>query len=394
MVANMKIIQICEQFKPSIGGVQNHVYFLSHELSKRHLIKVFTSDLIEGINLSSKPPSYEKISDTFEVYRFKTYPPYYISYVRAWGAMPFLIQKLVASNADLIHSHSFVAIHTNVTSILSKLKKKPFVLTIHTYGKNLSSFYANMFVNFYNSSIGRITLELADKIIVLSSEAEEYFLQLGVYKEKIQVIPNAVNYEQFANFHTTANFKQQYNIDGKVVLFVSNLQKRKGAQHLIKVIPQIIQELPNTNFVIVGEGPYRKYLENLSNRLQIKNKIIFTGHLSPKKLLEAYHAADVFVLPSAFEGLPTVILEAMASGVPVVASKVGGIPSVIQNGITGFLVNYGDMEQIAEAVTNILSSEKLAKLMGKNGKKISKNYAWSIIYKKIEDVYREVVLSR
>jgi len=387
----MKIIQICEQFKPSIGGVQNYVYALSHELSKRHNVTVFTSDLIEGLDLTLKPPSYEKISDNFNIYRFKTYPPYYISYVRAYGMIPPLIRNLAKSDVDLIHSHSFIAIHTNAAALLSKLKKNPFVLTIHSFGENPSNFYSDMFTKVYNSSIGKITLKFADKVIVLSSEAKVYFLQLGVDEEKIRIVPNGIDYKRFANFHPKVNFKQRYSINGKVVLFVSNLQQRKGAQYLLKAAPQILREVPNTSFVIVGDGPYRKYLEDLSNRLHIKNKVIFTGSLSDQELLEAYHIADVFVLPSAFEGLPTVILEAMASGVPIVATKVGGIPSIVQDGITGFLINYGDTKQIAEAVINILSDESLAQKMGENGKRISKNYDWQIICKKIEDVYQEVI---
>ena len=388
----MRIIQVSYRFPPAIGGVENHVYNLAYRLSEEHKVTVFTSD-IENIGLfkiQRVNKSYEKLSDNLDVFRLRAYPPG-IPYAMTYAMIPSLIRKLAGSHVDVIHTHGYIALHSDVTSIISKLKETPLVLTVHAYGDRLSNRYKNLFSRLYNSTMGKAILNYAGKIIVLDPKALRYFLNLGVEKEKIQVIPNGIEYNKFAKSQLSRDFRQKYDINGKIVLFVGQLQQRKGVQHLFRSAPQILKEVPDANFFIVGDGGFKKNLVEISNNLGIKGRVKFTDFLPIEELLEVYASADVFVLPSAFEGLPTVILEAMASGKPIVATNVGGISSIVKEGVNGFVIDYENLEQLAKSITIILTDEKLAKIMGENGREIAKNCDWSVISKKIEHVYQEVL---
>jgi glycosyltransferase involved in cell wall biosynthesis len=388
----MKIIQVCEHFRPAVDGLTNHVYNLSYNLSKKHEITVFTSDIVNGniLKIKRAAKNYEKVSDTFEVFRFKAYPPA-MPYAKTYATIPSLIRNLFKSDADVIHTHSYMLLHSDITSVVSKLKKTPLVLTVHAYGSMLSNPYKDLLAKLYNSTTGKVILNCADKIIALNPEALIYLSDLGVEDKKIELIPNGIDYGKFANPNSTTGFREKYDLNGKIILFVGLLQERKGVQHLLNSAPQLLKAVPDANFIIVGDGELKRDLKRLSERLEISDKVKFTGFLPDKELLEAYASADVFAFPSAFEGLPTVIIEAMASGKPVVATNVGGIPSLVKDGITGFLVNYGDVNQLANVMTTILKDESLAKRMGENGRKAAKDYDWSIIGKKVEKLYQKVI---
>ena len=390
----MRIIQVCERFPPSIGGLENHVYNLSHELSLRgHQVTVLTSDIknISFLKIDRADNPYEKITDNFEVYRFKAYPPG-VPYASAYGIIPSLIKKLMKSKPDIIHIQSYMLIHSDITSILSKMRNIPTILTVHTFGDAPPRPHLGALMQFYIHTMGKINLKFASKIIVLVPDAVEYISKLGIGKEKICVIPNGIDYNRFLTMPSPYEFKRDYKIAGKMVLFVGGLSPRKGIQHLIKAMPKILRENPYTTLVIVGvDYGFLNHLKDLSHELGVGNKVLFTGHVTNERLLESYSACDVFVLPSEREGLPTVILEATASGKPVVATNVGGNPYVINNGITGFLVEPKNEEQLADSIIKLLLDENFARKMGNNGKKIARNYDWRVIAEKIENVYKRVI---
>ena len=390
----MKIIQVCERFPPSIAGLENHVYNLSYELSLRgHQVTVLTSDIknIGFLKIDRADKPYEKITDNFEVYRFKAYPPG-IPYASAYGIIPSLIKKLIKSKPDIIHIQSHMLIHSDITSILSKMKKIPSILTIHTFGDAPPRPHLGMLMKFYIQTLGKINLKFVSKIIVLTPNAAEYISQLGIDKEKICIIPNGVNCNNFLNMPSPYRFKKNYKIDGEMILFVGGLSPRKGVQYLIKAMPKILREIPDTTLVIVGiDWGFQSYLEVLSNELGVVNKVLFTGPVSNERLLEAYSACDVFVLPSEREGLPTVILEAMASGKPVVATNEGGNPYVIDDGVTGFLIDYGDDTKLADSIIKLLLDENLARKMGNDGRSVVKKYSWKRIAEETEMVYEAVL---
>ena len=392
----MRIIQVCEKFPPSIGGLENHVYNLSYELSLRgHQVTVLTSDIknISFFKIGRSDKTYEKITDNFEVYRFRAYPPN-IPYAGIYATIPSLIKKLINSDPDVINTHSHALIHSDITSILSKIKKVSLVLTIHTSGDTAARSYMTPLLKLYNNTVGKFSLKAANRIVATSLQMAEYFSRF-VDKEKICVIPNGIKLERFLNIPPPHLFKKDYDLGRNVVLFIGRLAPVKGIQYLLKAAPQVLREVPNTFFVIVGsvshDYNFQKELEKLCRKLGVDDKVIYTGFISDDELLKAYSAANVFVLPTLREGLSIATLEAMASGKPVVASNVGGLPSIVKDGVTGFLVEPKNEGQLADSIIKLLLNEKLAREMGDNGKKMVEDYSWERIAEETEKVYRMVI---
>jgi len=179
-----------------------------------------------------------------------------------------------------------------------------------------------------------------------------------------------------------------------VILFVGAIRKEKGLLNLSHAIPSIIKEFPQTSFVLIGKDwGFKKYLQQEGKRLGIENHINFLGSVKTSLLREALGCCDVFVNPSAYESFSIVLLEAMASGKPVVATNVGGIPHLVRNGKTGIIVNYGDPEGIADAIKKLLSNSELRRQMGENGVQLAKKYDWEKIVSQLERLYEKVLTS-
>ncbi len=167
--------------------------------------------------------------------------------------------------------------------------------------------------------------------------------------------------------------KYEFNMDiiekGNV-LYVGLLYYTKGIQYLIQAFPEILKHIPWARLHLVGEGPDRSKLERLAEELGIEKEVVFNGKIPRSKMFEYYQKANVVILPSiCMENSPYVIHEAMASGRPVIGSNIGGIPELVEDWKTGFLVEPGNPNQIAEKVIQILSDEKLLREMAVNARK-------------------------
>ena len=158
-------------------------------------------------------------------------------------------------------------------------------------------------------------------------------------------------------------------------------------------MPSVISEIPDSELVIVGDGVMRRELEELSRKYEVKGHVKFVGFVDENLKPLYYKAADVFCLPSIItsESFGIVNLEAMACGVPVVASKIGGIPDVVKNGKTGILVPPRDPKALAEAIICLLQDENVRRKMGRNARKKAENYSWKRIAEKYERVYEELI---
>jgi glycosyltransferase involved in cell wall biosynthesis len=171
---------------------------------------------------------------------------------------------------------------------------------------------------------------------------------------------------------------------GKCIIFVGSLLKVKGVTYLISAL-KMINNPPQT--LIIGEGPMRGSLEKQTEHLDVK----FIGRIVPEKIVGYLQRGELFVLPSLSEGFPNVILEAMSVGLPVVATKVGGIPNIVEQGRTGFLVEPYNPGQLAFYIKKLLRDKKLRKTMSKNCLKEVKKYSWKKIIPKLERILEDAV---
>ena len=205
--------------------------------------------------------------------------------------------------------------------------------------------------------------------------------------KNIDIIPNGINLSDFRNnldcsFERAANHK---------IICVAYLFPKKGIKYLLRAMPCILERFSDAKLVLVGDGPERKNLEQAADNLGIKKYIEFKEKLNFEQTKQELLSAEVFVLPSVFEGQGIVILEAQASLVPVVASNIGGIPDIVKNNKTGILVEPKNPKLISDAVIKLFSDKDFAEYLADNAFQKLQKYDWKIISKKVNNLYKELL---
>jgi len=255
-------------------------------------------------------------------------------------------------NFDLIDAH-YIYPDGFAAVLLGKVFKKPVVVSARGTDINLYPFFP-----FIRKQI-IYTMKNAKKIISVCEALKDKMISLGVQKDKIEVIPNGVDTKKFK---VISQLKSRTNlelpIDRKILLSVGCLVKHKGFQRLIGALDIIKKGWDKHKppfLVIVGDGPYRTKLELKIKQLRLENDTALVGVKPHADLYKWFNAADLFCLASSREGWPNVLLEALACGVPVVATRVDGIPEIIYSEEYGFLVDNQDKKQLAKAISDGLS---------------------------------------
>ncbi|MDP7033943.1 MAG: glycosyltransferase family 4 protein [Planctomycetota bacterium] len=231
----------------------------------------------------------------------------------------------------------------------------------------------------------------ADRVIVPSEYLGGIVRGWEVEPERIQVVPNAVPASFREEPISREEARLEFGIKEKTVLFVGRLTNWKGVDHLIRAVASLSAEI---RLSIVGEGPMRAELEALVESLQVGDRVHFLGSIDHETLPRLYRAADVFVLPSSYEGLPHVVLEAMSQETPVVATAVGGTVELVRDGETGRLVPFADVERLASAIDQVLSDSVFAKRVASGGRDLVIDRTWENLVSRTESSLKELASTR
>ena len=359
---------------------------LGKELAKRnHSLSVVTS-----IRTVDKPEQIENVK-IFEVKPYMTL--YKLPHTLTF---PFsAIYKIVKrQDVEIMHLLNDLSTNAAFASLISRLTDVPFVYTIQGPGTRLSHPLVDTVIAVYHHTVERWIVNRARKVILLSKSLIPAAQELGVDESRMAVIPSGIDSQHFdperLEVGEKANFlRNQLEIGDSVVLgFVGRLVPAKGLEVFFSAVKQIQDEHQNITILIIGDGALRKNLEARANKLKVRT--IFTGwkHDTPPY----YALMDIFVLPSFYEGLANVLLEAMAMKKAVVATKVGGNPDVILNGENGFLVPAGNSKQMASALEQLIEDDNLRVRVGiSNRQKIEKHFSWATTVERIERVYSELI---
>lgn len=179
------------------------------------------------------------------------------------------------------------------------------------------------------------------------------------------------------------------------VLFVGRFVPAKDLTELLKGFAIVHEEIPESQLVLVGDGPLRERFETLSNSLGLNEAVSFTGYINPEKVPAYYRGADVFALSSNHESFGMVLLEAMACGTPIVAPEINYIPQIVENGKCGLLYQKGDENDLADSLRRLLSTQELSTKLGKEGRKRAVNhYRWDRQSESLHQVFCDVVKSK
>lgn len=311
-------------------------------------------------------------------------------------SLPFskIYEIVREQGVEIIHALGDLSINTASAAFVSRITNVPFVYTIQGIGVRTDNLLVDALVELYDRTIERLVARTARRVILLSKHLMSRATKLGIKKSNAVIIPSGVDTNYFDPQRSevkkkATTLRNELNISSNktVIGFVGRLFPVKGLPYLISAVKQIEHEHPNIVLLIVGDGPQRADLEMMAKDL--KAKTIFAGWRTDT--LPYYAIMDIFALPSLFEGLPNVMLEAMAMKNPVVATNVGGNVDLIIDSENGFLVPVQDYQGIASTLKKLIEDAGLRKRMGVINRKIVKQtYSWDMIVPKVEKVYNEV----
>ncbi len=285
---------------------------------------------------------------------------------------------------DLIHVQH-ISLLLWIANFIKPLYNINFIVTAHGTGV-LTASQNKTFIPFSQDALKR-----AKKIIAVSGDTKRWLLDIfgKDFSHKTRIIPGGIYLENFPLEKKVKIINRKYKLKGKkVVLFTGKLTPQKGVYYLIKAAEDIKGDI-----YIIGDGSERKNLEDLTYKLKLNN-VHFLGYMGDEKkaeLEEFYYRADVFVAPSVWdEPLGLVILEAMAAKTPVIATRKGGIPLAVKNGVNGFLIRPKNSRQIAEACNKLLENDELRKKLGEAARKtVEEKFIWKKIAQKYVRIYKK-----
>ena len=262
--------------------------------------------------------------------------------------------------------------------LAAKHFKKPLVIKVHGSDVNLFSKY------FWRRLMMRLAFEHSPKVIAVSNDLKEKIQHLGILKDKIAVIGNGVNTQIFKPLDKgECRKKLSLPAEQKLVVFIGNLVEVKGIEFLIEAFRDLSGDII---LRIVGEGGLRPMLEEQVKKLNLSRRIVFTGRCPHNDIPIWMNAADIFCLPSLNEGCPNVVLEALACGTPVVASRVGGIPDMITSPEQGILTAPRDSKGLAKAIEQMVN-----KADNKPGRTAVFKRSWSDTARELQQILTQAL---
>ncbi|NJE43404.1 glycosyltransferase family 4 protein [Thermococcus sp. GR6] len=378
----MKIALVSDWYYPKVGGVASHMHHLAIHLRERgHEVAIVTNDLETG-----KEKELESLGIELVKVPGRVSPILGINMSYSLASSEELGEFL--EDYDVVHSHhAFTPLALKAVKAGRTLGKAT-LLTTHS----ISFSYESRLWEALGLTIPLFSryLRYPHEIIAVSKAAEAFINHFT--DVPVRVIPNGVDDEIFKPLSNKERdrLKSELGIEGKVVLYVSRMSYRKGPQVLINAFSKI----EDATLILVGSGEMLPFLKAQAKFLKMEDRVRFLGYVESSLLPKLFGMADVFVLPSiTAEAFGIVILEAMASGIPVVATDVGGIPEIIKESESGLLVPPGNELSLRDAIQKLLNDEELAKWFGSNGRKaVEERYSWKKVAAEIEKAYEDALL--
>jgi glycosyltransferase involved in cell wall biosynthesis len=291
-----------------------------------------------------------------------------VPYLRDLKALRRLTTYLKEVGADLVHTQLEMA---NILGNMSaRFLRLPSVCTIHV----LPSRQVKTKTRLHQKVEWFILRHFCDRVISVSEEARRHHLEVsGAFPDQVVTLYNGIDLSPFTDMdvsRTREVVRKELGVPEKasVLTTVAVLRPPKGLEYMIRALPAILASGANAFYLVVGDGPHRQALEQEVRRAGVGDRVIFAGMRSDIPRLLA--ASDLFVLPSLTEALPTVLAEAMAARLPVVASRVGGIPEMITPGVNGLLIEPEDVTGLAQACLQLLGDPAMRARLGKGGEEI------------------------
>jgi glycosyltransferase involved in cell wall biosynthesis len=369
---------VTREFPPLSGGIGYYVYNLAKKLIERghHVIVVTRGTANKTVRNNV---------DNIDVF-WTTFFPIYPFHLMVHGYFVNRIIKSLSSEITLLHLHSPLP-----PPIFTRI---PIITTVHTPSKvdarhheiiDFSSLAERLQSGVYYPHVEQKLFALSNLVTSVSYSVSKELQEYGLNPNDVKVVGNGVDEKTFTPITEKNNEK-------KYVLFTGVLRARKGLFDLIECAAVVCKKRRDVKFVICGDGPFLLQSIEMVRKKNLQDKILFLGRVNRLKLTETYQNATVQVVPSHYEGLPTVMLEGMACGLPVVATNVGGIGETIVHGENGFLVPPHAPLEMSHYVLKLLENAQLREKIGRAARKtIMKSFSWDKIADNILECYESIL---
>ncbi|MBU0546025.1 glycosyltransferase family 4 protein [Patescibacteria group bacterium] len=364
----MKTLIITLEYPPQIGGIATYIFNLAAHMPPADVV-VYAPEAENGIEFDAP--------NAWLVYRKK---PYFNLIWPRWLRMLWQIKKIIKKEKiQQIYLHHALPVGY-VGYILKRLYKIPYTVFFHGTDLEVGS-------HFKRGKLERVCRH-ADKIVVNSLFLKNKLTTniQGINENKIRTIYPCADdafLEKVSPSHVS-KLRSLLALEGKkVVLTVSRMDEGKGFPHLVRLLPKVLVKVPNALCLFVGDGPKREMLEEMVVKSGLQNSVRFVGNIRHDRLPVFYQSADLFALlahrdTNTEEGWGTVFMEAAASGLPVVAGRVGGIEESVLDGITGKVVDAYQEEDVLSAIITLLNDSEKSQKMGALAEERTKNeFNWS-----------------
>jgi len=387
-----------------VGGVELHTAMISKELVDRgHEVTIVVFNSVDqqdcgfGVTyqkpfLVTKPlkPSLARTEswNGVKILRFSSKAQLF-SYYWSPDMLHWLVEHI--REFDVAHTHCFRFSNNDFTMIASALNKGrvPVVFTCHdTTRLDYMGFPVLAMDAIYRRTLGRLLVGSASKLIALTkTNAQEYVRYLFADPKKIRIVPNGIDFEKYKKLPDPSDLRESLGNPEQVILYLGRFIGYKNPDKLILAFKKIVQRYPKSHLLMIGKdyGMF-DHCKALAGQ-----KITLLQNVDEKTKLKALALADLCVIPSAYEGFGIVALEVQASGVPVIATRSGGLKHAIIDGVTGLHIESATPEEICNAVALLLDNPEVCRKFGHKGKLFSRTFSWPSVAQKLEEIYCEAL---
>jgi len=292
--------------------------------------------------------------------------------------------NVIVKNIQIVHINTSLASRSVfrdlIFAIYAKILRKKCIVFFHGWSNE-----AEELMKYKYKWLFKLYLKKTDALITLSQKSKNTLKSMG-YKKNIYLETTLVDDKLLNEFIINKKLQKSYNII--TILFLARIEKEKGIFDTIEACDLLIQQGYSIRLLIAGSGRAEKeVLEKIKN----KESIEFLGYVSGKDKSKTYIESDLYVLPSYTEGMPITVLEAMAFGLPVIVTPVGGLKDIIKEGVNGYFVQFGDSSMLAETIIKLIANINLMNKMALYNYNDAKKYYASSVVKRIENIYMELL---
>ena len=389
----MRILHIIPYFYPAwaYGGTCRAAWELARALVRKgQSVVVYTTDALDE---RSRSTPLSVVVDGVEIHRVRNISNY-LAWRRAFFPLGFgnKLQKSLR-DADVVHLHEFRSYQNAIALPYMVRTGVPFVLTAQGGLPRIMG--RNTLKILYDRNFGARILSNAARLHALNEVEREQFIDLGVDPQRIAILPNGVDLDQYQSLPSFTGFRARFDIpeEAPIILFLARVNKIKGVDFLVSSFNMLREVYPDAVLVIVG--PDDGYLQEVKHQVQvlgIEKQVRFTGYLDGDDKLQAYQAASVYVLPSAYEMFAITLLESLACGTPIIATDRCGLADFVRQNDLGSIVNYGDVKGLKNEIVRILGHPVDVKRRADYGREyVLKHFGWDRIADNWLTVYQDCV---